>query len=392
VLQENSRNYSKGWDYRYLRPLLGNGLLTSEGEIWRRHRKLAQPAFHHESLVGFTRIMAEAAASAVERWRPNAESGQPIEVTSEMMRVTLEVVARALFGAAVTEDEIERVGHAMDEAVTTIFERSYGMDVLPEFFPTPRNLRFRRAVRDIDAVARRMIAARRKEPGADLLSRLLAASDEETGQGMSEGQLRDEVMTLFLAGHETTANLLSWTFHYLSLHPEVARELSAEAARVLGGRAPGFEDLRALEYTRAVLEETLRISPPVWWISRTPLEDDVVAGYAVPKGELVVISPYALHRNPAFWENPEGFDPRRFLGGAGAPASASARPKHAYVPFGAGPRVCIGNHFAMMEAQIILASIAQRYRLELVAGWQVRPLPQVTLRAAPGIRMRVRAS
>ncbi|MDP3767798.1 MAG: cytochrome P450, partial [Dehalococcoidia bacterium] len=254
--------------------------------------------------------------------------------------------------------------------------------------PTPTNLRFRRAMRTLDDIVYGMIEARRNN-GADkddLLSMLLEARDEETGEGMSDKQLRDEVFTMFTAGHETTAAALAWTWYLLSQHPEAEGRLHNELGSVLSGRTPGLDDLQRLPYTRMVIEETLRLYPPVWSIGRMALREDTVLGYRIPAKGQVLLSSYVTHRHPEFWDEPERFDPERF-----APERAASRPRYAYFPFGGGPRQCIGNEFAMMEAQLALATLAQRYRLRLVPGQVVEPEPAVTLRPRHGVMVTVEA-
>jgi cytochrome P450 len=387
VLVDNSKSYDKRTrGYDALRSLLGNGLLTSEGEMWRRQRRIAQPAFHRQRVAEFARVMVELTQDMLGRWLDVAALGRTIDMTHEMTALTLRIVARTLLSAEV-RDHAEEVGRAVtlfsryaDEAVSS---------VLPLGFPTPLRLRTREATRKLDALIHAMIDERRKDgrERGDLLDMLMHARDGETGERMTDRQLRDEVMTIFLAGHETTANALAWTFYLLSLHPGVERRVRAELDAVLGGRAPEFDDLPKLTTLTAVIKESMRLYPPAWMIERRAAADDVVGGYRIPAGSVVLMSPYITHRHPGLWPNPEGFDPDRFV-----PEAERARPRYAYFPFGGGPRLCIGQPFAMLEGVLVLATILQRYRLSLVPGHPVVPDPLVTLRPRGGILMRVEAA
>jgi cytochrome P450 len=383
VLVDRNKSYVKSKNYRGLKIVVGDGLLTTEGDVWRKKRKLSQPAFHRQHLARFAQMMATDTRSMLDRWA--TLGGGAIDVHAEMMRLTFRVVGRTLFNTDVDSDA-RAVGDALKEALTWMDAYVESLFHLPPWVPTPDNLRFARAMRTLDALVHRIIDERRVRPGdgADLLGMLMSVKDEDTGEGMTNHQLRDEVMTLVLAGHETTANALSWTFYLLSQHPDAARALQAEVAAVLGGRDPELGDLSKLTYTKMVIEEALRLYPPAWVFEREALEDDEIGGYLIQKGAIVGVSPWSIHRSPKLWEDPERFDPLRFL-----PERVAARHKFAYLPFGGGPRLCIGNAFAMMEAQIIVAMVAQRHALGLVAGHPVVPEPLVTLRPRHGMRMRL---
>ncbi len=393
VLQDASRNYVRGWQYKTVGLVLGNGLVISDGEFWRRQRRLAQPAFHRQRIAALAGTMIDATARMIESWRPLAKEGRPFDVAAEMGRLTLAIAARTLFSTDVS-GAAEAIGQGLTVAQTYIDHRLNYPLSLPLFVPTPRNLRFKRARRKLDQVVYGIIEQRRKAPlhhkecagnEGDLLSMLLAARDEETGEGMTDRQLRDEVMTFLMAGHETTAVALSWTWYLLSKHPDVARRLRAELEQVLAGRTPRYEDLPNLRYTRMVIEESMRLYPPVWGAMRTALAEDEIGGYHVPAKSTVVLTQWVTHRHPAFWENPEGFDPERFT-----PENAAKRPRHAYFPFLAGPHQCIGNDFALMEATLVLAMIAQCFCVELLPGRPVEPKPLLTLRPAGGVWVRLR--
>ena len=385
VLQDNHRNYNKGaLSDAYLKPLLGQGLITSEGDFWLRQRRLMQPAFHKQRLAHFGQTMTDKTLAMLDRWQTYAASGEPFDVSAEMMRLTLSIVGKTLFSAEV-EDTSGEVGRAMEVAQAHVNYRTTHPFSLPERFPTPRNRRFRQAKATFDRILLSIIEERRRsgEDKGDLLGMLLAARDEATGEGMSDQQLRDETVTLFLAGHETTSNTLTWTWYLLSQHPEVARRLREELSRLLGGRTPTVADIPHLKYTTQVLEETMRLYPPAWVITRGAIGPDEIGGYPIPARALISISPYVTHRHPDFWPNPEVFDPERFT-----PERAADRPRYAYFPFGGGPRQCIGNNFALMEATLLLATIAQAGQLDLAPGHRVALEPLITLRPRYGMRMR----
>lgn len=386
VLHENHTNYQKSFIYERMRPLLGNGLLTSNGDFWKRQRRLAQPAFHRQRIAGFGESMVRHTQRMLERWRTQAVRGEPIDVHAEMMRLTLVIVGEALFSVNLMEDAGD-VGRALTAALEIINDRFTSFFIVPQAIPTPQNRRFAQAMKVLDGAVDRIIGERHASSEArhDLLAMLMEVRDEETGQGMTDAQLRDEVMTMVLAGHETTANALSWAWYLLSKHPHVEQKLRQELHQVIGERAPTLADLPNLRYATMVIEEAMRLYPPAWAFGRQAIQDDVIGGYLIPAGANVTVCTYTLHRNPRYWENPEGFEPERFL-----PERAASRPKMAYIPFAAGPRMCIGNQFAMMEMQIILSMVAQAYRLELVPGFRAEPDPSVTLRPIEGVKVTLR--
>ena len=383
VLQETNRTYSKElFDYRILKQVLGKGLVTSENPLWLRQRRLIQPTFHRKHIGEFGRLMTEATLTMLERWHVVAKEDQFLDIATEMMRLTLEIVGKALFGTDIG-DKADTVAQAL-KVVNVQFPSLKGFLILMPWLPLPSNLQFRAALKKLDEVVLDLIEQRRqqKRGRGDLLSMLLLAQDAETGQGMDNQQLRDEVMTLLIAGHETTANALSWTWYLLSKHPLVERRLHAELTDTLNGRTPTVDDLPNLQYTRMVLEESMRLYPPVWGMSRISTEEDEIDGYLIPAKSPVFLLPYTMHRHPGFWENPERFNPERFT-----PERSATRHPFAYFPFGGGPRLCIGNNFAMMELQLVLATVAQYYKLDLVPGHPVEPEPRVTLRPRYGLLM-----
>src|SRR5215204_1543850 len=384
ILHDNHRNYSKDVaTFGTLKLFLGNGLFTSDGDFWRRQRRLAQPAFHRRRVAAFGELMTDATLEMLDRWRPLADRGQPLDVGAEFSRLTMEVVTRALFSTSV-EGDISTIGRAIATLLDDVTFRFTFPFYPPLRVPTPRNRRFLAARAALDEVVYEIISERRQRPGEhdDLLALLMEARDEDTGEGMSDKQLRDEVITLFLAGHETTANALTWGTYLLSTHVAVARRLHAEVDGTLQGRIPMAADLPNLPYTRMVIDETLRLYPPAWITNRRAIEDDIVCGYRIPADATVSISPYVTHRDPTLWDNPEGFDPERF-----APERSAGRPHYAYFPFGGGPRQCIGKGFALMESTLVLVLLAQRYELHLVPGRRVEAEAMATLRPRHGMWM-----
>ena len=401
ILLTNHRNYSKGRIIRdTLGPVLGDGLVTSEGKLWRRQRRIAAPGFHQQRLAQAAGAMSRLARQRVERWRVPYEKGEPVDIDREMSSLTMEIVARTLFSMDMSES-IDDIGRAM-MTVIAAFGTLNPVDFLgwPDWMPRPRSWSTRAALARLERAIQGIIAERRRASEApdDFLSLLMAGRDEETREGMSDKQLRDEVVTFFTAGHETTAMALTWTLYLLSRHPAAERELHEEVDRVLGARAAGdgaaaddpavgdaeatFADLESLRYTRMVIEEAMRLFPPVFSIQRVPFEDDAVGGHRIPAGSFVTISPYVTHRNPRLWPDPLRFDPLRF-----APDRTRERHVFAYIPFGGGPRACIGSGFAMMEACLVLGHIARAYRLRVAPGHRVEAQGWITLRPRYGLRM-----
>ena len=377
VLVENNRNFTKTRILKRNRRLLGEGLLTSEGEFWRRQRRLAQPAFHRRRVAAYGEVMAAFAERSLEAWR----DGQTIDVHDEMMHLTLEIVAKCLFDAEVGARASD-VGRAMKVALED-FSSQRRLIRIPKSIPTPHNIRFEMAARRLDEIVGTIIENRRKseEDWGDLLSMLMLAEDE-SGERMTDRQLRDEVMTLFLAGHETTANALSWTFWLLSLNPEAQAKLAEELARVLGGRPPTISDLPDLPYVERVVKESMRLYPPAWVVGREAIAECEVGGYQMAGGTTALMSQWVMHRDPRYHADPQRFDPDRWTAGY-----EKALPRFAYFPFGGGARQCIGASFAMVEACLILATVAQHYRMDLALGQRVEPYASITLRPKEGVRM-----
>ena len=386
VLKDNYSNYRKSGSYDRLASALGGGLLTSEGEHWRKQRRLVQPAFHKRRLGYLADTISSTAAEMLRR-RWAEEAPKPVNVASEMSALTLSVLGRTLMSTDLgwASDE---VAWAVDVFFSHASRRIKSPIVIPESWPTPDNVRYRLALRRLDDIVYSLIEESRRKGGEgdDLLSLLVGATDEDTGEGMSNRQLRDEVMTMLIAGHETTATALTWCWYLLSCNAESRNKLFREVDEALDGRLPGFEDLQSLRYTEMVFKESLRLYPPAWMIARRAIEDDEIDGYTIPAGARIALSPYITHQDPAIWENPEGFNPERF--DPERPAEALSK-EFSWFPFGGGPRQCIGRNFALMEGTLLLATIAQSYRLDLAPGARVEPETSVTLRPRTEVPMMV---
>jgi cytochrome P450 len=385
VLLDNNHNYFKGNNWEAMRQVSGNGLLTSEGNFWRSQRRLMQPAFHRQRIAGFAGIIVRRAQDMLDRWEVAADNGAPIDISQEFSALTMTIIMDAMFSSRIRAHTQE-----VNRAIAFLLEDINFRFIVPFYpklnVPTLRNLRARRELAVIDQVIYQIIQERRssREQTEDLLGMLMEAKDEDSGEAMTDRQLRDEVITIFVAGHETTAVLLAWLFHALAQHTTVQEQLHAEVDQALNGRLPGLVDLPTMPYLRMVIDETLRLYPPAWITNRECREEDEICGYRIPAGEIVAISPYVMHRLPEYWETPERFDPQRFN-----PQHADERPRFTYLPFGAGPRQCIGNNFALLEAQLIIATLTQRVRLTSIPGKVVKINPVVTLRAKDGIWMKV---
>jgi cytochrome P450 len=381
VLVTQNRKFQKGRGLARTRDLLGNGLLTSEGEFWRRQRRLAQPAFHSQRIAAYGEIMQRWTERMLAGWR----DGQALDAHAAMMDLTMAIVAEALFSADVT-GEAQVVSRAMDNLLKDFTNRNR-MFWLPAWVKTPSKVRAERATRTLDEVVYAMIRERRAHPEeqrADLLGMLLAARDEG-GQGMTDRQLRDEVMTLFLAGHETTADTLSWTWMLLHQNPQAEARLHEELTRVLAGRTPTTADLPALPYTAHVVQEAMRLYPPAWVIGRQAEEPVTIGGVEIAPGAGIIMSQWVMHRDARYYPDPDVFRPERWEGDF-----ARRIPEFAYFPFGGGPRLCIGRPFALQEGALVLAMVAQRFRLELVPGRTIKPQPSITLRPIGGVPVVVR--
>ena len=382
VLVRNAANFQKSRDYVALKFILGNGLLTNEGTAWQKQRQLIQPTFRHENIAIYAEIMADSTAKHLARWK----DGETRDLHHEMAELTLDIVAKSLFGTKLTYDA-RKIGEEIAAVMVRFFAQAALAFLLPDRFPIPKTPRLLRSKRHLDNVVLSIIRERRASGTSanDLLQRLLDAQDEH-GARMSDEQLREEIMTLFLAGHETTANALTWTWYLLAQNPKAEQALVAELDRVLGRSAPTLADLSKLPYTEMVVKESMRLYPPAWGIGRRALADFEIGGYRVPAGTNIFIMQWLTHRDARFFPDPERFDPERWRDD---PVRKGKIPRFAYFPFAGGPRVCIGAGFAMMEATLLLATIAQRYRFTLPADAKVAPLFSVTLRPKRGLPMRL---
>lgn len=384
VLQDNHRNYGKNTlAYRILRVILGTGLVTSDGSFWLRQRRLAQPAFQRQRIEGFATTMTRASMDLIDSWESVAKNGSTIDLAQDLTRLTLRIAGETLFNIDLT-DTADTVGQAVSLGLQETIARLGRPLSLPLRIPTPANRQFLAARDALDKIVYGVIADRRATPSdhGDLLSMFMLAEDEETGERMTDQQLRDEVMTMMLAGHETTANALIWTWVVLAQHPDVEAQLVNELNHVLGGRPPTMTDLPQLSYTLQVIQESMRLYPPIYIFSRSATQDDEIAGYRIPAGSTVSMSPYAMHRHPDYWVDPDRFNPSRFT-----PNAIAQRHRFAYIPFAAGPRQCIGNTFALTELQLILAAVAQRYRVVLDPDHEIEPVAAITLRPRTGVRV-----
>ncbi|MES2476135.1 MAG: cytochrome P450 [Verrucomicrobiota bacterium] len=383
VLQRHADNYDKATrSSASIAAVTGESLLTGNGDFWRRQRRMDQPAFHHAQIAGFADQMTACANRMLGRWDKLPVA--PLDIAAEMARVTYAIVGSTLFSIDTAPDS-EVIERAMRVMLPHLFRRLGQAVPIPAWLPTPANLRFRSSLAAVDGIVYRIIrshheALRDGRPDNDLLTLLMQARDPDSGAPLSDIQLRNETITFLLAGHETTANALTWTFHLISKHPDVEERLVAEIRDVLGDRTPRMEDLPQLVFTKQVVQESMRLYPPIWIIERRAIREDFIGGYAIPAGSSVVISPFALHRHPEFWEKPEEFRPERF----------EEKPPAAYMPFGAGPRFCIGHEFALMEARLILVMVLQRWSLQTVAGRAVEAMPDITLRPKHGLMMELR--
>jgi len=381
VLVTNSRSFQKhSFFWRHVRGIFGEGLLTSEGDFWLRQRRMSQPFFHKERIAGYGKLMVDFAERMLADWK----DGETRDIHQEMMHVASRIVTKALFSTNIDRD-MREVDKAFSIAIQEVAVRFRRPIRIPEFLPLPGNLRYKKAVKRLDALMYRIIRERRSAAdGTDLLSMMLQAKDED-GTRMSDTQLRDEAVTLFLAGHETTAIALTWTFYLLSQNPESLTKLVSELRTVLNGRSPQVSDIPKLRYTEMVILESMRLYPPAYAFGRETIRDCRIDGFALPKGTTVFMSQWVMHRDARYFDEPDQFRPDRWSDGL-----AKGLPRFAYFPFGGGPRLCIGNSFAMMEAILLLATIAQKFRLELVPNHPVEPFPAITLRPRFGMKMTLR--
>lgn len=382
VLQDNNRNYTKDtFQYNGLSKVTGRGLLTSDGDLWFKQRRRMQPAFHRQRINAFGQLMVDATQRRVNGW----QVGETIDIDREMMELALEILGKALLGVDL-RTEAPALTSAVLVALDHVVHSFKSPDILPGFIKTERRKKFKEAMITLDAAVQEIIDYHRKEhqgnvDAQSLLDVMLYSMDDE-GNTMSDQQVRDELITILIAGHETVASALTWACYLLASNPDAENKLNQELTNVLGGRVPTIEDVSALDFTKRAFDEALRIYPPAWIVTRKAVGDDVIAGETIPSGSLIVISLTTTHMNEAFWDQPQRFNPDRFL-----PENSKQRPKYAYLPFGGGPRLCIGNSFALLEGPLVLAAIYQKYRLRMIEGYQVKVDALVTLRPQDGLPM-----
>ncbi len=384
ILQDNNKNYNKNTiQFSSLRKITGNGLLTSDGSFWFRQRRLEQPIFARPRLQALDQVIIPATRKMLARWEQSAANSRSLDVDSEMMQLTLEIVGKALFSIDLSAETAE-ITRAVMTALDHLVQQMQNPFSPPEWIPTARNRSFRKALELLDGAVYSLIDERQRsgKAGEDMLGVLLNARDDKTGEPMSRVQVRDEILTLLIAGHETVASALTWTWLLLDQNPAVKVELVDHVAGTLQGRTPVSADLGALEPVSRAFSEALRLFPPAWLITRKAIADDTILGYCIPAGTLVILSPYAIHRYAEFWPDPERFDPSRF-----EPEVEKARPRYAYIPFGGGPRLCIGSGFAQVEAVLIISMVLQRFDLSLASGFTPVMDALVTLRPQGGLPM-----
>ena len=387
VLVSNQKNYIKSPAYQQLKMVIGNGLITSEGDFWRKQRRLAQPAFYKTQLEELYTVMQSITESYCEKLSGKCQETEFLEWSEEMNKLTADIVLKTLFTTDNNSDQkvmYDSMGAAQDFVVYCM----QNPHLVPLTYINGKRKKFFKNKAVFDHKIMEIITARRnhKNDAPDLLNMLMNVEDADTGEVMSDQQLRDEIMTMYAAGHETSANALSWTLYLLAQHPEIVERLRSEAQLVIGNKAsPDFGNLRRLTYTKQVIEESMRLFPPVWSLGRENLEDDTILGYPIRKGSIIFISNYTLHRDPRYWKNPAVFNPDRF-----SPEQVKNRNRMFYLPFGAGPRMCIGNHFAMMEMQLILSTLINKFEFELIENQEIIPQALVTLKPKFGIKMKIK--
>jgi len=383
VLLKNHTNYTKSKNYKKLQPLLGQGLLTSEGSIWRTQRGISQPVFQPQAIARFLKPMTLATQDAIKGLHQQNQQNKSIDIAEEMMALTLRIAGETFFSCDLSA-EASVVGSALTIAIESLQKRVVGLINLPDFLPTPENIRLKNAIKTLHRVVDELIHIRMQElnPPIDLLTMLIRITDEEGKKGLTPRELRDSIMTFFLAGHETTANALAWTLYCLAKHPTVQNNVRDEITHVLHNGSIEMDTLDRLPYTEMVIQESMRLYPPAWIIERNSIHHDEISGYPIPPDSLIVISPYVVHRHPKFWDKPDTFRPERF-----SPENKDNIHPHAYIPFGLGPRQCIGKHFAMMELKVILPLLLQAFRFQLPRGFKVELDPKITLRPRHGIPM-----
>jgi cytochrome P450 len=388
VLQDNNTNYVRGRFYENFKMFFGDGLLTTDGGFWLRHRRIAQPLFHRRHVDGFSDAIGVSVSRLVDRLEYHAALGETIDIVPETMWLTLSILGKVTFNVDISSTAA-RVGPAVRLGLEAMMPQGNMNDFLPLWVPTAHNRRIHQAKAALDVIMREIIQAHAEGrcEASDLITMLLEARDEKTGVGLTEQEVHDEVMTIFLAGHETTASGLSWALYEVASRPDVLHRLRAEIASQIGDRMPTADDMPKLPYLKAVVDESLRLHPPIWGYTRDAVNDDEIGGYRIPAGSSLFLSPYVTHRHPAFWADPERFDPERFV-----PGQEERRHRFAFFPYGGGPRQCIGLHLANLQMAVAVAAIARRFDLAVVPGHPIVHGRLVSLRPEHGIPMTVRVA
>ncbi|MEH2160728.1 MAG: cytochrome P450 [Nostoc sp.] len=381
VLQENPQNYTKGENFKDIKLVIGEGLVISEGDSWRSQRRLMQPSFHRQQISAMVDDMTQLTDQMLERWQKKA-AGTTLDVSEEMLVLTQKILLKTTLSIEADSDTTKLI-QAWNIIYKFLSDRLWAVIKPPISFPTPKNRQFTQAINTLRTVANNIIQQRKQgnDTTHDILSMFMSTQDE-SGKGLSDRQLHDQIVGLFSAGFETSAVTLGWIWYLLSKYPTIERQLQAELTTVLAGRTPTFEDLPNLKYTKMVVQEAMRLYPGAWVYARNNLADDSIGGYDIPGGSMLLISPFVTHRLPDFWDNPEGFDPERFT-----PENSADRPRYAYFPFGGGQRQCLGDIFALTEIQLIVAMVCQRFRLNLLPEHPVEYQPLLTLQTRKGIMM-----
>lgn len=386
VLVDHARNYAKGgpiWDS--IRSLVGNGLATSEGAFWLRQRRMMQPHFHRQRLGALTEVMVKAIEEGLESWRKFTLQTEPMDVAQEFAHITMSVIMRTMFGADISDEEFANIARQFAFVIDYMLPQALTSS-LPSWVPVPKRRQYQQALNDIDKFIYGVIEKRRENLSNDLISMLIETMDEDSGDQMTNQQLRDEVITIFSAGYETTALTLAWVMHFITQKPELTDQLRQEVEAVLGERTPTFADVMQLPYTRQLLQESMRLCPPAYFVPRTAVEDDEIGGFRIRAGQTVAVTMYTIHRHPEFWKNPAVFDPNRF-----SKEESEGRHPLAWLPFGAGQRMCLGRDFAYMEGTLILAMLIQRFKVSAPDNFVAKPKLSITLRPEKGVQVHLKA-
>jgi cytochrome P450 len=382
ILQSNHHNYIRGKSVETGRVLLGNGLPLSDGDFWLSQRRIIQPAFHRQKLTTLATTITHTIQEHLASWQKHSQTHQPFDMEDEMTKLTLSIIIKTMFSAKISDEQVKALGDAFRTASAFMLWKSQQMVNIPLWVPLPKIVAYNKAAKVLNEIVYPLIEEGRKNPQDDLLGMLLNAKDEETGTGMSDAQVRDEIITIFFAGHETSAMALTWAFYLITKNPHVESKLIGEIDQVLNGRTPTIEDLPKLAYTKQTIDEVLRLYPPAYLFAREAVTDQELDGFLIPAGTMIFITPYVTHHDPTYWNDPETFDPERFTS-----ENITKRSKDIYYPFGAGPHVCIGNNLAMMEMQLTLTMIYQRFKPDLVTDSAIGMSPEATLRPKGGMKM-----